>query len=325
MPNPAIQRLIAAGASPQRAKAFTDQVMKKKVGSTAAPKPDVVSVTEIAAVAPESITAPAAPTVPLPTGMQPEVAVVQPESNIVSALGAPGVATQTKMPAKGANSWYDQQVQSAAQAYRSGQGMPGYVLPEFGTPDFQQFYDYTKGAGAYNKLQSSIFSQYAPTYKAALTSTSPLDKAVTPYITKGISPTQIVDVLMKSPATFGLTSRSEADSYVNKLFGEYNAARTKASDYIKGIDQNYKFAMPDPKLTYGASTNWKAGTVDVLNNKLAFDAYKTKEKELKASKKYSASQIAKAMTKYKSLLAADIKKKGYTPYKDETLLRDSLS
>ena len=327
MANPAIKRLIAAGASPQRAKAFTDLVMKKKPGATAVPKVDAISVSKIAADAPQVEAAPAVPVqaVPMPTGVQPEVAVVQPESNIVSAMSVPAGAPSTQKPAKGANSWYDLQVASAAQAYKSGQGMPGYTVPEFGTTEFQQFYDYTKGAGAFKKLESKIYATYAPTYKAALTSANALDKAVTPYISKGVSPQDIVAALMKSPATYGLTSRSEADSYVTKLFGEYNAATTKANEYIGSIDQNYKFAMPDPKFIYGASTNFKAGTIDVLNNKRALDAYKAKEKQFKDSKKYSAAAIANAMVKFKANLAADVNKRGYTPYRDETQLRDSLS
>ena len=60
-------------------------------------------------------------------------------------------------------------------------------------------------------------------------------------------------------------------------------------------------------------------------NKNELDDYKANEKQFNDSKKYSATQIANAMVKVKALIATEIKKKGYTPYKDETLLRDSLS
>jgi hypothetical protein len=326
MPNPAIQRLIAAGASPQRARAFTDQVMKKKVGSTAAPKPDAISVTEIAAVAPESITAPAVPvaSVPMPTAFQPEVAVVQPESNTVSAMGMPAVAPSTQKPAKGANSWYDLQIASAAQNYKSSQGMPGYAAPDFGTPEFTQYYEYTKGAGSYPKFESKLLAQYAPTFNKAQKSTNLFDRSVTGAIKKGLSLTEITELIAGGTLKTNLTIEQQT-SAASKLFDEYSNAQTKGEEFYVKSDQNYKFAMPDPKFTYGTSTNFKAGTIDVLNNKFALDAYKAKEKQFKDSKKYSARQIANAMVKIKANLAAEIKKKGYTPYKDETLLRDSLS
>ena len=326
MPNPAIQRLIAAGASPQRARAFTDQVMKNKVGATAAPRPDAISVSKIAADTPQVELAPAVPVpaVPMPTAVQPEAAVVQPESNIVSAMSAPAVAPSTQKPAKGANSWYDLQIQSAAQAYKSGQGMPGYALPEYGTPEFTQYYEYTKGAGSYPKFESKLLAQYAPTFSRAQKSTNIFDKSVTAAIKKGYSLTEITELIaggtLKTPLTI-----EQQTSAANKLFDEYSNAQSKGEEFILKSDQNYKFAIPDPKFTYGVSTNFKAGTIDVLNNKYALDAYKAKEKQFKDSKKYSATQIANAMVKVKALIATEIKKKGYTPYKDETLLRDSLS
>jgi hypothetical protein len=294
MPNPAINQLIAAGASPKRARAFTDMVANKA---------QPMSMPEVAT---------------------PQImGVGMPQ---IQSLGAPQVAgaqPQIGKP-KGPGEWYSDDYAAASQSWASSNGLAGYNPPEFGTPEFQQYFDYTKGPGAYKKIETNLYAKYAPTYKAALTSTSPLDKAIIPYLPKGIAPQQIVDGLMKNPAAYGLTTRDQAESYVNKLFNEYTGVADKVDSYIGTIDKNYRYKLPDPKFKYGTTTNFKSGTVDVLNNYWANTKYKTFEQQLKGSGKYTPTQIAQALSNAKTQLVTAVAKSGVTPFKDEQARRDAL-
>ena len=312
MPNPAIQRLIAAGASPTRAKAFADSLMSSRqtpqIGSTAAPKIGGIGVAEIA-------------------NAQPEVAPVPRVSGFkVPEIGMPQTpAVPAGIKPKGPSEWYSDDYAAASSSWASGKGLPGYQPPAFGTPEFVQYFDYTKGPGSSKKFETSLYTKYAPTYKAALTSTAPLDKAVIPYISKGIAPQQIVAGVMKNSKILGLTlSESDVYSYVTKLFNEYNDAVSKASDFIGTVDKNYRYALPDPKFTYGPSTNFQTGTIDVLNNYWANGKYRAYEQQLKAANKYTPAQISQALSNAKIELAKVVISKGATPFKDETARRDAL-
>jgi hypothetical protein len=292
MVSPSVQRLIAAGATPQRARSISK------------PKVQPMSMPEVAT---------------------PEVrGLGMPE---VQSLGMPkitGAQPMSSLKPMGPNEWYSDDYAAASQSWASSKGLPGYQPPEFGTPEFQQYFDYTKGPGAYKKIENNLYAKYAPTYKAALTSTSPLDKAIIPYLPKGIAPQQIVDGLMKNPAAYGLTSRDQAESYVNKLFNEYTGVVDKVDTFIGTIDKNYRYKLPDPKFKYGATTNFKAGTIDVLNNYWANTKYKAYEQQLKSSGKYTPAQITQALGTAKIELAKVVTSKGATPFNDEKARRDAL-
>lgn len=259
--NPLRQRLIAAGAQPERADAFVQRTMFDK----GAPMTNVA-------------------------GMKP----------------------------KGPNEWYNESYASASESLYP----QGFRPPMPDSTDFKGYFDVVYGKGSFDsftkKAETQAFAKYAPTYQAALRSTSPLDKAIIPYIAKGIAPAQIVDGLLKNPQFLAGRTPAEAQSYVTKLFNEYNDAKAQLVDiYGKEIGKNrdYKYGLPDPKLRYGTTTNLSAGTVDILSQPAAakaYAAYSTKQKD------------PAKLAQYKAFLVTEANKRQITPWKDEARRRDAL-
>ena len=286
----ATQRLIAAGASPQRAKAFTEMVTNKS-------KP--MSVTEVA---------------------KPDVKVE------ALSLGAPMVAGAQPMASlkpQGPGEWYSDDYAAASQSWAIQKGLPGYQPPEYGTPEFNQYYEYTKGPGSYSKFENNLLTQYAPTFSKAQKSTNIFDKSVTSAIKKGLSLTEISELIAGGTLVTPL-SIEQQNAAATKLFNEYSDATAKGAEFFGKSDPNYRYKLPDPKFTYGATTNFKSGTVDVLQNFWANGKYKAYEQQLISSKKYTPAQIAQALSTAKIQLAAAVKKSGSTPFIDEKARRDAL-
>ena len=294
MPNPAINQLIAAGASPKRARAFTEMVANKAQPMS---MPEVATPQIMGAGVPE-----------------------------IQSLGAPKVAGAQPMSGlkpKGPGEWYSDDYAAASQSWASGKGLPGYQPPEFGTPEFTQYYEYTKGPGAYSKFENNLLAQYAPTFNKAQKSTNIFDKSVVGAIKKGLSLTEISELIAGGTLVTPLTIEQQ-NAAATKLFNEYSDATAKGAEFLGKSDPNYRYKLPDPKFKYGATTNFKTGTVDVLNNFWANGKYKAYEQQLISSKKYTPAQITQALSKAKTQLATAVTKSGVTPFKDEQARRDAL-
>jgi hypothetical protein len=234
-----------------------------------------------------------------------------------------GAQPMSSLKPKGPSEWYSDDYAAASQSWASGKGLPGYQPPDFGTPEFTQYFEYTKGAGSYPKFESKLLSQYAPTFIRAQKSTNLFDKRVVDSIVNGYSLSQIISGVGKSTDDSGLTLEQK-QTQATKLFNEYNDAIAKGAEFFGKSDQNYRYKLPDPKFKYGATTNFKAGTIDVLNNYWANTKYKTYEQQLKSSGKYTPTQITKALNNAKVELAKVVTSKGATPFNDEKARRDAL-
>jgi len=245
----------------------------------------------------------------------PEIAGAQPVSSIIKPVSS--------LKPMGPNEWYSDDYAAASQSWASSKGLPGYQPPDFGTPEFTQYFEYTKGVGAYPKFEANLLTQYAPTFSKALKSSSLFDKSVAAAIKQGKSLTEVFELITTKPIPTALTIEQQ-NAAATKLFNEYSDATAKASEFLGKSDPNYRFKLPDPKFKYGATTNFKAGTVDVLNNYWAYSKYKTYEQQLKGSGKYTPAQISQALNNAKTQLATVVTKSGATPFNDEKARRDAL-
>jgi hypothetical protein len=243
MPNPAINQLIAAGASPKRAKAFTEMVANKAQPMS---MPEVATPQIMGAGMPQ-----------------------------IQGLGAPQVAGAQPMSGlkpKGPGEWYSDDYASASQSWASGKGLPGYQPPEYGTPEFTQYYEYVKGPGTYSKFENNLLTQYAPTFSKAIKSSSIFDQSVAAAIKQGKSLTEVFELITTKPIKTPLTIEQQ-NAAATKLFNEYSDATAKGAEFLGKSDPNYRYKLPDPKFKYGATTNFKSGTVDILNNYWANTKY----------------------------------------------------
>jgi len=304
MPNPAINQLIAAGASPKRAKAFTEMVANKAQPMS---MPEVATPQIMGAGVPQ-----------------------------IQGLGAPqvgGAQPQIGKP-KGPNEWYNDDYVAASQSWLSGKGMPGYQPPEFGTPEIKDYFEYTKGPGAYQKIEEKAFVSFAPQFSSALKAGG-YEKYLANLVKGGMSLPQIytqinTDFANKNPGLIAFPKGSDYDvvksasGFAKDLYNEYGTVKSKFNEFTTKVDPNYRYALPDPKFKYGATTNFKAGTIDVLNNYWAFQKYQAFEQQLKATGKYTPAQITKALTNAKTQLATAVTKSGQTPFNDEKARRDAL-
>jgi len=293
MPNPAIQRLIDASAVPMRGKAA--------IGSTAVPKIGGIGVPEIA-------------------NAQPASSIIKPVSSIIKPMDA--------------TDWYNDDYAAASQSLLASKGQPGYQPPEFGTPEIKDYFEFTKGPGAWQKIEEKAYVSFAPQFSAAVKAGG-YEKYLANLVKGGMSLPQIykqiqtdyankVDGLIKFPYGADYDVQKSASNYAKDLFNEYGTVKSKFNEFTTKVDPNYRFALPDPKFKYGATTNFKAGTIDVLNNYGAFLAYKKYEQQLTSSGKYTPAQVTQALSSAKTKLATELTKVGKTPFNDEKARRDAL-
>jgi hypothetical protein len=244
----------------------------------------------------------------------------------VQNLGMPKIAgaqPTSSLKPKGPNEWYSDDYAAASQSWATGKGLPGYNPPETGTPEFTQYYEYVYGPGSFTKFEDKVISQYAPTFSRAQKSANLFDRSVTAAIKKGMSLTEITELIAGGTLQTPLTIEQQ-NSAATKLFNEYSDAQGKAGELFGKTNPNYRYKLPDPKFKYGATTNFKAGTIDVLNNYWANTKYKAYEQQLKSSGKYTPAQITQALGKAKIELAKVVTSKGATPFNDEKARRDAL-
>jgi len=132
--------------------------------------------------------------------------------------------------------------------------------------------------GQVAKITERAYKFSAPTLFAAQKSTIPYEKTLVGLVKSGVSLAKIqeliaVDLAANDPdllayPVLGLTDDvgSAASKSAEKLFSEYGAVQEKLiteRESFLNKDQNYKYGLPDPKLTYGYSTNFKKGTIGV--------------------------------------------------------------
>ena len=294
----AFERLVAAGASPQRAKLFTENVMRK-----------------------------------VPTGIgTPRVGSV-PSVSTPKVTSVPSVGV-VKKP----SDYYSDDNAAASEAFRADKGLPGYELPSFDSPEIVPYFDFSYGKGSYQKLLNKAYKQYAPTLaKAKGTNQLPYEKFIVDAIqVYKLNPSQILTQIVADEEAgdpdflaFPVSSKDgdrikAASDYVNRLYNE-NANLEKGIDaVITGTYTDYRYKLPSAKTKYGISNNFKEGTIDVLNNVWAFDKYKAREQQLQKAK-VPASAIKKDLLNFKYRLLRDVTKSKRTPFKDEVARREAIA
>ena len=158
---------------------------------------------------------------------------------------------------------FDEQLDAASR-----QMFPGVFRPP--ALDDPQIDDYIEFLypGQSQKIKDRAYKFSAPTFLAAKTSTVPIEKMFTEAIERGQSLGTLQTILTSDAGldVLGTLSLEDAQALAKKLFAEYGAAQeklvTEREAFLKK-DQNYKYGLPDPKLKYGATTNFKQGTVGV--------------------------------------------------------------
>jgi hypothetical protein len=255
----------------------------------------------------------------------------------IQGIGMPKIAgTQPKSSLKpmGPNEWYSDDYAAASQSLLSSKGMPYYQVPEFGTPEIKDYFEYTKGPGAYQKIEEKAYVTYAPQFSSALKAGG-YEKYLANLIKGGMSLPQIynqiqTDFANKNPGLTAFPKGSDYDvvksasGFAKDLYNEFGTVKSKFNEFSTKVDPNYRYSLPDPKFKYGATTNFKSGTIDVLFNADAFSAYKKYEQQLKSSKKFTPTQITQALNNAKTKIATGLTQAGRTPFNDEKARRDAL-
>lgn len=306
MANEAVRRLIAAGASPERARAFTQNVINK-IQVPEAPKVAGIEVPKVIG------------------------------TEMPKARGLETAAPSRQVP-QGPSEWYSDDYATASASFRSEKGMPGWELPGFGSPDVQTYFDFSYGPGTYKKIEQRAFSALAPDYAAA-TKSRGYERFLAQSIAGGASIAQIEQQILKDEAegdellaafpVVGLDGNvaKSASDYAKRLFNQYNKLQSGWNDYVGKLGttyRDYRYDLPSAKLKYGTKNDYKAGTIDVLNNYWALTKYQQYEKKLKSNRKLTPNYVAQELVKYKTKLSTAVNKAGRTPLKDEKARRDAL-
>lgn len=129
---------------------------------------------------------------------------------------------------------------------------------------------------------------------------------------------------------FGLKSDT-AEKEVENLYKEA-AALPDARKNTIGADKYYKAGLPDPKLRYGAKTNYKAGTIDVrtIPNAAKYFEDRQQEELAKLQKTYGPagpqSSAAAGIAGVDTIIQNELKSlpSGRTPFFDEVKRRENL-
>lgn len=307
----AFQRLVAAGATPQRAKLFTENVMRKV--PTGIGTPEIGRLPEL--------------------GAMPSVASV----NAPEVAGIGGALASRVVPKKGPTTWYTDDYAAGSSQFRAEQGMPSWELPKFGSPDIQVYFDKSYGPGTYKKVETQAYIELAPDLFASSKSKG-YDKAIFNLIKGGASLPQVLTKIVNdgnigNPGleAFPVTDATgdvvkAASDYATRMFNQYAKLQSGFDGYVAKISprySDYRYDIPSVKTKYGVSNNFKEGTIDVLNNYWALQNYKAREQKL--TKEGKKPEVIKAdLVKYKAALATKVNAAGRTPAKDEQARRDAL-
>ena len=330
----AVRRLIAAGASPQRANQFAQQAMAKAVPAPA-PKNTVIRgaaprivqpvMPEVAPMAmPEMAPAMMPEVAP---AVMPEVAPqVMPEvasEGTVSAMSAPQIGKP-----QGYNEWYNDKL----GAFSLTQVPFQYRPPKVTDKGFNQYYDLILGKGSYANAFNNVVGQIsdlatkAPNINGVIQgqiSTSDklnADKwasTVFNYIVNGVDEQTLLQQVaaQKKPQDSKQYKTTEKQlGLVRTMYAEYKQnLANPLQTYLKSTaneDMDYKYSLPSQKLKWGATTDLKNGTV-------AYNQSEIYQAIAKLNPKASPTKLNQAVADYMT-------KNNWTPWREETKRRDTL-
>jgi hypothetical protein len=219
---------------------------------------------------------------------------------------------------------FDEQLDAASR-----QMFPGVFRPP--ALDDPQIDDYIEFLypGQSQKIKDRAYKFSAPTFLAAKTSTVPIEKMFTEAIERGQSLGTLQTILASDAGleVLGTLPLEDAQSLAKKLFAEYGAAQeklvTEREAFLKK-DQNYKYGLPDPKLKYGTTTNFKQGVVGV-DTIPGVKPFVEKEMTKFSTARQANPAIAPAGYMNPAANVLDmVNKKGLTPNKDEQQRRFNI-
>jgi hypothetical protein len=324
----AVRRLIAAGASPQRANQFAQQAMAKAVP---APAPKNTTIRGDAPRTMQPVMPEMAPMVTpeMAPAMMPEVApavmpevapAVMPEvasEGMVSAMSAPQIGKP-----QGYNEWYNDKL-----GVLSFKVVPyQYRPPKVTDPSFPQYYDLVLGKGsAFNAFKSVILqkpdaAKEVPRLNGILASfDSPnadkFEKTVLQYIASGVPQATVLQYIANTSIPSKLHKDKKAQqNAVNAMYTEYNQKIASPFQAVlkstANEDMDFKYGIPSDKLKWGVTTDLKNGTV----------AYTQSEVYKQLQNAYPKASKAKLDTAF----AQWVTQKSWSPWREETQRRDQL-
>ena len=324
----AVRRLIAAGASPQRANQFAQQAMAKAVP---APAPKNTAIRGAAPRIVQPVMPEMAPMVTpeMAPAMMPEVApAVMPEvapqvmpevasEGMVSAMSAPQIGKP-----QGPNEWYNDKLGELSFKVAPFQYRP----PKATDAGFPQYYDLVLGKGASLNafknviLQKPDAAKEVPRLNGILASfDSPnadkFEKIVFQYVASGVPQATVLQYITNNSIPSKLYKDKKAQqNFISAIYTEYNQKIASPFQAVlkstANEDMDFKYGLPSPKLTYGATTDLKNGTV-AYNQSAVYQAF------AKSNPKASPTKLNQAVADWMT-------KNSWTPYREETKRRDSL-
>jgi hypothetical protein len=310
--NPLTRRLIAAGASPQRAAAFTQQAMLKTAPKKVAPLPSIR---------------------PMGSGDtgKADSSVNPPTEPRTEEIVPPGIRKGTT-----AEIIFDPQITAIAQAKYPTTWRP-FVAD---SPEADDYISFTAGNKSLQQLKDNAFNQKAPNYLKLKNTPIPknpvtgqidplkytLAQTVVASLDNDVSREQLIEYVSgqatSNPGSLGGLKLDEATKLINNIYDEYDAAQAQYAknkvDFL-GNDKYYAAGIPHPKLKYGPSTNYKMGTVDIATAPGVKEYYDAMDKLYK--KDYAGSSAAAGIAVEKVLK----KNKDKTPFVDEAIRRQDLA
>ena len=310
--NPLTRRLIAAGASPQRAAAFTQQALSKTAPKKAAPLPSIK---------------------PMGSGDTGEAdsSVNPPTEPRTEPIIPPGIRKGTT-----AEIIFDDQITAIAQAKYPTTWRP-FVAD---SPEADDYIGYTAGKESLQQLKDNAFNQVAPNYLKLKNTPIPknpvtgqidplkytLAQTVVASLDNDVSREQLIEYVSgqatSNPGSLGGLKLDEATKLINGIYDEYDAAQLQyAKNKVAYLanDKYYSAGIPHPKLKYGPSTNYKMGTIDIATFPGVKEYYKAMDELYK--KDYAGSSAASGIAVEKALR----KNKDKTPFIDEAIRRQDLA
>jgi hypothetical protein len=162
---------------------------------------------------------------------------------------------------------FDLQLDAASRAMFPDAFRPPTYLDE----GFEDYFNFVY-PGKSETLKVRAFDTTAPGYSLAKKNGTQLEQWIIKNIDLGASLGYLQDTLLDPnfeknfPGFLGQLKPEEGIKLASTYLTEYNNANEnflKTTETFLNKDQNYKYGLPDPKLTYGYSTNLKKGTIGV--------------------------------------------------------------
>ena len=179
-------------------------------------------------------------------------------------------------------------------------------------------------------LNDRAYKFSAPTFLAAKTSTVPIEKLFAEAIAAGQTAAGLKSMLLtpEGAQSLGSFPLADANTLADKLFSEYGAAQEKLvleREKFLNTNQNYKYGLPDPKLQYGTTTDFKKGIVGIDTIPGVKPFVENEMTKFSAARQANPTGITPSsyMNPIENVLSM-VKNKGLTPNKDEQQRRFDL-